>query len=90
MYVDKLLDPTAAAALLSDVNNLILGMNVAMPPAFVTAAAELLRNDELSPINLYYMHGTEVLQQTLLAPELRGKVQPRPLFLSAHDRASLR
>ena len=76
--------------MLDDVDNLILGMNVAMPPALITAAAEQLSSGEVSPINLYYMHGTEVLQESLLAPELRDKVRPRPLFLSAQDRRSLR
>lgn len=89
MYSDRLMTAAAAAAMLGDVDNLILGMNAAMPAGFVTAAAELLRDAQRSPLNLYYMHGTEVLQQTLLSPELRASVQPRPLFLSAHDRRSL-
>ena len=75
--------------MLEDVDNLILGMNVAMPPAFINAAAEKLRAGEIPPLNVYYMHGTEALQQSLLAPDLRDKVHPRPLFLSAHDRRSL-
>jgi len=89
-YAERLCSAADAAALLDDVENLILGMNVAMPPAFISAAAEKLRAGEIPPINLYYMHGTEVLQRSLLAPELRDKVHPRPLFLSAEDRRSLR
>ena len=76
--------------MLAEVDNLILGLNAAMPPGLVTAAAERLREERRSPFNLYYMHGTEVLQETLLSPELHNKVPPRPLFLSAHDRKSLR
>ena len=90
LYAERLSSAADAAALLDAADNLILGMNVAMPPAFITAAAEALRAGEVSPINLYYMHGTEALQKSLLAPELRDKVHPRPLFLSAQDRRSLR
>jgi itaconate CoA-transferase len=36
------------------------------------------------------MHGSEVLSESLLIPELAGKVCPRPLFMSSYDRAALK
>jgi len=88
-YQKKLFTPTQAVREIEGRRNVILGMGLAMPPALIKAAAEALKAGHLNPIDLYYMHGTEVLQETLLQQELRGTVCPRPLFLSASDRKTL-
>jgi itaconate CoA-transferase len=89
-YQAKRRTPAEAALLISGSKNLILGMGLAMPPALMAAVADALRNDLIEPLNLYYMHGTAELQQSLLSPDLRHKVHPRPLFLSSHDRTTVR
>lgn len=89
-YEQKCISAQDAALKLDNVNNLILGMSVAMPPLLMKAIAKALKNEAIAPLNLYYMHGTEVLQKTLLAPELSSQVTPYPLFMSAHDRAAMK
>lgn len=90
LYDQKRITPEEAAGFLSNGHNLILGMGVAMPPALMQGVAAALHDDRLDNINLYYMHGTEALKTSLLAPELREKIKPRPLFLSRHDREALK
>jgi itaconate CoA-transferase len=89
-YQKKLLTPAQAVKEIAGRRNVILGMGLAMPPALIKAAAAALIAGRLDPIDLYYMHGTEVLQQSLLQPELHELVCPRPLFLSASDRKALK
>lgn len=88
-FASKCLSAAEAVQTLAGTSNLILGMGVAMPPALIRALAEALHADQLEPLNLYYMHGTEVLQQHLLVPALRHKLTPRPLFLSGADRKAM-
>jgi len=90
LYDQKLVSPAAAADRLKSNQNLILGMSVAMPPALMQATADILKTDQLEHLNLYYMHGTQALADTLLQPELKNKVTPRPLFMSAHDRHAIK
>ena len=89
-YAEKLVSPSEAVQTINGADNVILGLGMAMPPALMTALAQALRSGTVDPITLYYMHGTEVLKNTLLSPALRDKVCPRPLFLSAFDREALR
>ncbi len=88
-YQQKLVAPSQAMKAIEGLHNVILGMGLAMPPALIRALADALKAGHLHPIDLYYMHGTEVLQENLLQPELRELVRPRPLFLSASDRKAL-
>lgn len=89
-YKEKRVSPAEAAAQLTPVKNLILGMSVAMPPALMEAVAAALRNDQLNVLDVYYMHGTRALQDTLFSVDLRDKVNPHPLFMSSHDRRTFR
>lgn len=89
-YSKKLLTSDEAVRQIDGMHNLILAMGVAMPPGLITALAEALKADDVKPLSVYYMHGSEVLKNTLLSEDLIGKVQARPLFLSAYDRMSLK
>ena len=60
-----------------------------MPPALLKALGEAFAKDQLPPLNIYYMHGTEALAESLLKNELEGKFTPRCLFLSSHDRQAI-
>jgi itaconate CoA-transferase len=86
LYQQKLIDPDTAADFLHDGDNLILGMGVAMPPGLMQGVSRALLQDRLNQLNIYYMHGTEALKESLLKPELSDKVKARPLFMSRHDR----
>lgn len=87
-YERKCVSPQEAARQLDGVSNLILGMSVAMPPGLISAVADGLRTESIAPLNIYYMHGTEALKNTLLSPDLQHKVTAHPLFMSAYDRAA--
>ena len=89
LYDQKRIEADAAADYLNDDQNLILGMSVAMPPALIKGVASALQQGQLNKLNLYYMHGSQVLCDNLLTPELADKVCPRPLFMSGHDREAL-
>ena len=90
LYDQKRISPENAADYLNDGDNLILGMSVAMPPALMAGVASALHQQQLKSLNLYYMHGTQALCDTLLVPELADQVCPRPLFMSSHDREALK
>lgn len=90
LYDQKLTSAEQAASFLNSHDNLILGMSVAMPPALMQGVATALTQRQLEHINIYYMHGTQALCDTLLVPELADQVTPRPLFMSGHDRAALK
>jgi itaconate CoA-transferase len=89
LYEQKKLSRDKAVELLADCNNLILGMGVAMPPVLIQSIAEAYHKSLLPPLNIYYMHGSETLQTSLLVPELAGKFTPRCLFLSGYDRKAV-
>lgn len=90
LFAQKLIKDTAVCDFIKDQQNLILAMGVAMPPRLIKAVESALESGQLNTINLYYMHGSEVLSQSLLKPALADKVCPRPLFMSSHDRAALK
>lgn len=89
-YQHKLMLAEEACTLLKDKQNLILGMGVAMPPKLLSAIAEKLQGDLFTELNLYYMHGSKVLSETLLTPELVPKIRAHSLFMSGYDRAALK
>ncbi|MFX4219739.1 MAG: acetyl-CoA hydrolase/transferase family protein [Thalassobaculum sp.] len=77
-----------AADSLEDRSNLVLGMGVAMPPAFMAALAERARERRgLSRLAVYYMHGSQATAETILKPELMDVLKLHVLFMSGHDRA---
>jgi len=77
-----------AADSVEDASNLMLGMGVAMPPAFMAALAERARERRgLSRLNLYYMHGNQAAADTILKPDLMDVLKLNVLFMSGHDRA---
>lgn len=89
LYRERLLSPREAAQSIVGCRNLILGMSAAQPPALMAATAEVLRDRLIGPLAIYYLHGTDSLRNTLLAPELADRVVPRPLFLSPADRDAM-
>jgi len=90
LYQEKCLTPEQAAMTATDCQNVILGMGVAMPPRLIEALANGLKHNDLPHLNVYYMHGSDALEQHLLVPELRDKLTPRSLFLSGHDRKAIK
>ncbi len=77
-----------AADSVDDASNLVLGMGVAMPPAFMAALAERVRARRgLGRLNVYYMHGSKATAETILKPDLMDVLRLNILFMSGHDRA---
>lgn len=70
-YQQKKASAAEAAASITDHSNLILGMGVAMPPAFLAALSERVRGGGgLSRLNLYYMHAGTAATNTIMAADL--------------------
>lgn len=90
LYQEKTLTPQQLTDQLTDTRNLILGMSEGMPKAALKMLADAFRADQLAPMNIYYMHGSAMLEEQLLIDELSGKFTPRCLFLSGHDRKAIK
>lgn len=87
LYAQKLTEAEEAADGIVDKSTLILGMGVAMPPAFMAAlAGRAHARRNLSHLPVYYMHSNQAAADTILAPELMDIIKPHSLFMSAHDR----
>jgi len=89
-YEEKKLTADQAVEQVIDINNLILGMSMSMPPGLLEALGKGFREDRLPPLNIYYMHGNEAIEKYLLLEDLIGKFTPRCLFLSGHDRKAIK
>jgi len=89
LYLERKRLPHEAVATLVNCKNLILGMSAAQPPALMAATADALKDRLIGPLAFYYLHGTDTLRKTLLAPDLQEFVTPRPLFLSHSDRDAI-
>lgn len=87
-YQGKLVSAADAAASIANRSNLILGMGVAQPPAFLAALADRARaRDGLANLAVYYMHASKAAAETILDEDLMGVLDLYTLFMSAHDRA---
>ena len=89
-YSDRLIRPEDALSFVPDGGNLILAMGVAQPPGLIAGLAKSLAETERKPMPIYYMHGSQALSEHLLVEQMVGKIIPRPLFLSNHDRAGIK
>lgn len=89
-YREKQIAPEEALFFVPDGGNLILAMGVAMPPGLIAGVARALLETDRRPMPVYYMHGSRALADTLLIKEMVGKIIPRPLFLSNHDRDGIK
>lgn len=77
-----------AAVSIDDGSNLILGMGVAMPPAFMSALGERARTrDRLNSVSVYYMHGSKAAAETIMSDDVLDVLKLHSLFMSPHDRA---
>ncbi|MCG8611297.1 MAG: 4-hydroxybutyrate CoA-transferase, partial [Pseudomonadales bacterium] len=89
LYQEKLMTIEEAVGYVENGSNVILGMSVAMPPGLITGLSRRIESGDLDKIYLYYMHGSQTLQNTLLQEALQAVVCPRPMFMSAFDRHAI-
>lgn len=85
-YRDKCIAPEEGLSFVPEGGNLILAMGVAQPPGLIAGLAQALSSSYRPALPVYYMHGSQAFSEQLLVPSLVGKIIPRPLFLSKHDR----
>lgn len=85
-YRDKCIAPEEGLSFVPEGGNLILAMGVAQPPGLIAGLAQALSSSSRPALPVYYMHGSQAFSEQLLVPSLVGKIIPRPLFLSKHDR----
>jgi itaconate CoA-transferase len=86
LYHKKWISAEAAAFLIKNGQNLVLGMGVGQPAALMKALAKRVREGSLTHLPIYYMHGSHAALETLLIPELMDIVKPHSMFMSHHDR----
>lgn len=87
LYDTKLTTAEEAANSIGNQSNLILGMGVAMPPAFMAALASRVRSDRmLDWIRVYYMHANAAAAESILSSDLMHVLRLHPLFMGPHDR----
>lgn len=87
-YAAKMISAAEAARSIEDQTNIVLGMGVAMPPAFMHALADRVRHETgLSRLNLFYMHASAAAADSILSEDLMDVLKLHVLFMSSHDRA---
>ena len=66
-----------------------MGMATAEPPALLGALAEIVERGTIDDIKLWYFHSMEHAGDTVLRPDLLGRIRPRCMFLSSIERKLL-
>jgi itaconate CoA-transferase len=82
---------TAAEALqgLASGGHVAMGMATAEPPALLAALADLAEKRAVDDLKLWYFHSMDHAGETVLRPDLLGRIRPRCMFLSAIERKLL-
>ena len=66
-----------------------MGMATAEPPALLGAIADMAENGAVEDLKLWYFHSMDHAGDTVLRPDLLGRIRPRCMFLSSVDRKLL-
>ncbi len=69
--------------------HMAMGMATAEPPALLSAIADMAENGAVEDLKLWYFHSMDHAGDTVLRPDLLGRIRPRCMFLSSVDRKLL-
>ncbi|MEH6660061.1 MAG: acetyl-CoA hydrolase/transferase C-terminal domain-containing protein [Parasphingorhabdus sp.] len=69
--------------------HMAMGMATAEPPALLGAIADMAANGTVDDLKLWYFHSMDHAGDTVLRPDLLGRIRPRCMFLSSVDRKLL-
>tara|TARA_R110002033_G_scaffold558_1_gene5287 strand:- start:100548 stop:101846 length:1299 start_codon:yes stop_codon:yes gene_type:complete len=70
--------------------HIAMGMAAAEPPALLGALAGMAEKGTVEDLKLWYFHSMDHAGQTVLRPDLLGRIRPRCMFLSAIERKLLK
>ena len=70
--------------------HIAMGMAAAEPPALLGALADMAEKGAVEDLKLWYFHSMDHAGQTVLRPDLLGRIRPRCMFLSAIERKLLK
>jgi len=90
MYKSKLVTPDEAVKCISPTDTLGVGYGDTEPPALLTSLAKRAKTGDLQSINVYYLHSSRSIFDTIFAMDLLSIFHPRPMTgLKSEDRALL-
>ncbi|WP_327195439.1 acetyl-CoA hydrolase/transferase family protein [Sphingobium sp. Ant17] len=87
LYESKRLSAAEAVALIPSGARVAMGLGVSEPPALLSALANRAAAGQIVDISLYYMLATTIAGATVLAYELRDRINPVSLFHGGVERA---
>jgi len=70
--------------------HMAMGMATAEPPALLAAIGDMAASGSVDDLKLWYFHSMDHAGETVLRPDLLGRIRPRCMFLSSVDRKLLR
>ncbi|WP_367947315.1 acetyl-CoA hydrolase/transferase family protein [Sphingopyxis sp. BSNA05] len=88
-YRSRLMSAGDAVRGLQPGAHMAMGMATAEPPALLGALADLAEQGDIDDIKLWYFHSMDHAAETVLRPDLLGRIRPRCMFLSAIERKLL-
>jgi itaconate CoA-transferase len=90
IYAAKLTTPQAAVAPMADGETIASAMAIGQPPALLAAIAARVQDNDLKGLKLYYKIALGPLAESLMAPDLAGKVDLHSFFIGGPDRVILK
>jgi len=88
-YRSRLMTAGQAVEGLNSGAHIAMGMATAEPPALLGALAETVAKADIDDVKLWYFHSMDHAGETVLQPDLLGRIRPRCMFLSAIERQLL-
>lgn len=85
-YQKKLTTAEKAAEWLPKLGNIGIGMAASAPPALLRAIEKRVQQHDIQRLNLYYLHSTPPLYDSLLKYEYMDRIKPHPFFMGAAER----
>jgi itaconate CoA-transferase len=89
-YQSKLTTPDQAVASIPSGSRLSMGMAMAEPPALLKALADRAEAGKVENVRLYYYEATSIAGKTVLRYELKDRLIPYCMFVSAAERALIK
>ena len=89
-YQSKFTTPDQAVASIPSGSRLSMGMAMAEPPALLKALADRAEAGKVENVRLYYYEATSIAGKTVLRYELKDRLIPYCMFVSAAERALIK
>lgn len=90
MYAGKLVSADEAVRLISNNNDIAIGLVTAEPPALLAALARRVEAGEINDVRTWYMLAQAHAGATIMRPEMLGKIQPKCMFMGGVERGLIK